>query len=79
MSTPAPNPKLDNLFGICHALGETFGVNPLVLRLLFTIGALANFEAAVIVYAAGGVAVLVGTLIARFTKRPARRRIPAIA
>lgn len=31
----ATSPKKDNLFGICNAVGEDLGVNPLWLRLVF--------------------------------------------
>ena len=31
--TTHTTPQQDNLLGICHALGETFGFNPLYLRL----------------------------------------------
>lgn len=35
MTDTASQPKKDNLFGICNAVGEDLGFNPLWLRLVF--------------------------------------------
>jgi len=63
--------KPDNLFGICHALGESFGINPLVLRLGFAGAFVVDFKMAVVAYAAGGVAVAAGALLSRPWRRKA--------
>ncbi len=49
----------DNLFGICHALGETFGFNPLYLRLLLLVGIMLDAKLALLAYVVAGVAVLI--------------------
>ncbi len=53
----------DNLFGICAALGEDFGVNPVWLRLALAIALLFDLEKVLTTYAALGVVVLVSRLI----------------
>ncbi len=58
-------PPGDNLLGICHALGETFGFDPLFLRVPLIASVLLSFELAIAVYAALGLAVL----LARFGAR----------
>lgn len=52
----------DNLLGICHALGETFGFNPLYLRLLLLVGIMLDARLALIAYAVAGIAVLAAKL-----------------
>ncbi len=74
MQTKAPAPKLDNLFGVCHALGEAFGFNPIYLRLAIVIGILVNFEVTAIAYAAAGVAVIAAHLITKIGARRDTRR-----
>jgi phage shock protein PspC (stress-responsive transcriptional regulator) len=75
MQTNAPAPqKLDNLFGVCHALGGAFGFNPLYLRIAIVFGILINFEATAILYAAAGIAVLIAHLIAKSSIRRDMRR-----
>jgi phage shock protein PspC (stress-responsive transcriptional regulator) len=71
-NTPAPQ-KLDNLFGVCHALGEAFGFNPLYLRIAIVFGILINFEVTAILYAAAGVAVLIAHLLSKVTTRRGTR------
>jgi phage shock protein PspC (stress-responsive transcriptional regulator) len=66
----APDQKPDNLFGVCHALGETFGFNPLFLRVAIVFGILINFEVTAVAYAIAGIAVLAANLL---TKASARR------
>ena len=63
-------PQPDNLLGICHALGETFGFNPIFLRLALLFGLVVAPEAAVIAYAVAGVAVLASKLLVRSTSKP---------
>jgi phage shock protein C len=65
----APAQKLDNLFGVCHALGEAFGFNPLYLRIAIVFGILINFEVTAIAYAVAGVAVLTANLITKLGDR----------
>lgn len=65
-----PAIKKDNLFGICHALGEELGFNPLWLRLTLAVALLWN---PVLVLAAYFYAGLV-MLIARWLL-PRRRRV----
>ena len=43
-------PHQDNLLGVCAALGEDFGFNPLWLRLALGAGLLWNFEAVIAGY-----------------------------
>jgi len=64
--------KADNLFGVCHALGDSFGVNPLVLRLGFAGAFVIDFKVALLAYAAGAVAVAAGALASRPWRRKAR-------
>ncbi len=58
-------PQPDNLLGICHAIGETFGFNPIFLRLAFLIGLVLAPEGSMIAYAVAGVAVLASKLLIR--------------
>jgi phage shock protein C len=62
----------DNLLGICHALGETFGVNPLVFRLALITGLLFSAKLTLIAYFTAGVAVLVAHLFTRERPRGGR-------
>ena len=55
--------KLDNLFGVCHALGEAFGFDPLYLRIAIVIGILVNFEVTAICYAVAAVAIVTAHLL----------------
>jgi len=63
--------KPDNLFGICHALGESFGIDPLFLRLGFAGAFVIDFKIALAAYAAGGIAVAAGALLSRPWRRKA--------
>ena len=53
----------DTFFGVCHALGEDFGLNPLFLRLGFALLLFFSPVAAVGGYAAAGVIVAVSRLL----------------
>jgi phage shock protein C len=68
MQSKIPAAKLDNLFGVCHALGEAFGFNPLYLRIAIVFGILINFEVTALLYLAAGVAVLAATMIANVSR-----------
>jgi phage shock protein C len=73
-TAPADSPR-DNLFGICHALGETFGFNPLFLRVALLVAVMVNAEATLIAYFAAGIAVMVAKLATRSgSKRIARAK-----
>ncbi len=61
-TTTAPAPR-DNLFGICAALGEDFGFNPMWLRLGFAVALLFSLEKVLLTYAALGVLVLASRLL----------------
>jgi len=59
----------DNLFGICHALGEIFGFNPIFLRVALLVGVMLNAEYALVAYFAAGIAVLVAKLATRSSSK----------
>ena len=61
----ATAPQADNLLGICHALGETFGFNPLFLRVALLIAVMINAEATLITYLVAGIAVAIAKLATR--------------
>jgi phage shock protein PspC (stress-responsive transcriptional regulator) len=69
----APAQQRDNLLGICHALGETFGFNPLFLRLALLAGVMIDAEMSLIAYFGAGVAVLVAKLAAPDRSKAARK------
>jgi phage shock protein PspC (stress-responsive transcriptional regulator) len=77
-TAPAQSPR-DNLFGICHALGETFGFNPLYLRVALLAAVMANAEATVIAYFAAGIAVLAARLATRSSGKRAKAKMLAHA
>ena len=74
----APSAQHDNLLGICHAIGETFGFNPLILRVSLLIAVMANAEATLVAYAVGGIAVLTAKLATRDWSKTRRTRTPAL-
>lgn len=53
----------DNLFGICAALGEDFGFNPLWLRIGFAVALLFHLEGVLLTYAGLGVLVAASRLL----------------
>ncbi len=71
-TAPAPH-KPDNLLGICHALGETLGFNPLFLRLALLVGVMVNAEIALSAYAVGGFAVATAHVATRLAGRASRK------
>ena len=74
-TAPADSPR-DNLFGICHTLGDTFGFNPLFLRVALLVGVMLNAEVTLIAYFAAGIAVTVAKLATRSgSKRAAKARM----
>lgn len=63
MTTTKPlSSSKDNLLGICHALGEDFGFNPLWLRLALGAAFVVQPAGVVIGYLALGLVVLVSRL-----------------
>jgi phage shock protein PspC (stress-responsive transcriptional regulator) len=72
----APAAK-DNLLGICHAIGEDFGFNPIFLRIPLAVGIIFSAKWTLIAYAAMGVTVLVSRLLIRKPKA-ARAARPAL-
>lgn len=64
VSQPSPIARDDTLFGICHALGEDFGFNPIYLRVALSVMLLWNPTVVVSAYAAAGILVLLARWIA---------------
>ncbi|WP_454882793.1 PspC domain-containing protein [Sphingomonas oryzagri] len=58
----------DNLLGICHAIGEDFGFNPIFLRIPLAAMIVVNAKWTLIAYAAMGVVVLASRLLIRKPK-----------
>ena len=61
--TTTPTDPRDNLFGVCAAVGEDLGFNPLWLRAAFAGALLFSLEAVLATYAALGVIVLASRLL----------------
>jgi phage shock protein PspC (stress-responsive transcriptional regulator) len=61
----------DNLLGVCHAIGDTFGFNPLYLRLVLLVAVMLNAEVAIGAYAVAGIAVLAAKLATRSSAKRA--------
>lgn len=59
----------DTLLGVCEAIGEDFGFNPLWLRIAFSVALLWNPVAVIGIYLGVGLIVLLARLVA-----PDRRR-----
>ena len=51
------------IFGVCEAIGEDFGFNPVWLRALLAVGVLASPTWAIVAYLALGVVVLASRLL----------------
>lgn len=51
------------IFGVCEAIGEDFGFNPVWLRALLAVGVLASPTWAIVTYLALGVIVLASRLL----------------
>ena len=63
-SQPAPIARDDTLFGVCEALGEDFGFNPIYLRLTLGVVLLLNPIAVIGGYFAVGAIVILSRLFA---------------
>ena len=61
-STPLPL-RPHNIFGVCEALGEDFGINPLWIRVPFAASVLVSPLWAVVAYLALGLVVLGSRLL----------------
>jgi phage shock protein C len=59
-----PLTRPDTLLGVCQAIGEDFGFNPIYLRVALALGLLWNPTAMFVAYFALGAAVLISRLIA---------------
>jgi phage shock protein PspC (stress-responsive transcriptional regulator) len=70
MTTQTPAAARDNLLGICHATAQTFGFNPILLRVALMLGLLLDFEAAILTYAVMGLAVVAAALLAPTPRTP---------
>lgn len=67
----------DNLFGVCAAIGEDLGFNPLYLRITFGVLLLWNPVAVLGTYAFLGVAVLISRLL--FPKKSRKAAVKGAA
>lgn len=67
----------ENLLGICNAVGEDWGFNPLFLRLALAVTLLADPEIALGIYAILGMAVLVSRLLTRPYRPATAQTVPA--
>lgn len=75
LANPAEqSPEWKNLLGVCAALGEDVGFNPLWLRLALSVGLIWNWQAILVLYAALGMVVLISRLA-----MPNRRSAPSEA
>lgn len=72
----APISQRDNLFGVCHALGEDFGFNPIYPRVALALLLLVNPEAMLIIYVAAGIVVLTSRLLTRRRATPRKVETP---
>lgn len=61
----------DTLFGVCQALGEDFGFNPVYLRVALAVGMLWSPVAMLGAYVAAGALVFASRLIAPTVRRTA--------
>ena len=60
INTLKPADHQENLFGVCAAIGDVTGINPIVFRLGFVVAILAGaFAPAVGIYCLAGIAVRV--------------------
>ena len=64
----------DNLLGVCHAIGEDFGFNPIFLRIPLAVGIIVSAKWTLIAYAAMALAVLASHLLIR---KPKARNVSA--
>ena len=67
-----PLTREDTLLGVCQAIGEDFGFNPIYLRVALAVCLLWNPTAVIAAYLSLGVAVLISRLVAPNPKRAKR-------
>lgn len=67
--------RTHTLFGVCEAIGEDFGINPLWLRIPLATSVLVSPTWAIVTYLALGVAVLASRLISPDRKSVAERPV----
>ena len=67
-----PLTREDTLLGVCQAIGEDFGFNPLYLRVALAVSLLWNPIVPIGIYLALGVAVLIARLVSPHPKRGKR-------
>ncbi|MBS0505356.1 MAG: PspC domain-containing protein [Proteobacteria bacterium] len=68
----------DTFFGVCQAIGDDLGFNPLWLRLVLATGVLWNPTAMFAIYAGLGVIVLASRLMFPAAKRQFKAEAPAV-
>ena len=68
----------DTFFGVCQAIGDDLGFNPLWLRLALAVGVLWNPTAIIAIYAGLGVVVLASRLMFPAAKRQFKAEAPAV-
>jgi len=68
--TDQPNPTREwrNMFGVCAALGEDVGFDPLWLRIALSVGLIWNWQAVLVLYAALALVVLIARVAIRDLK-----------
>lgn len=67
----------DTFFGVCQALGDDFGFNPLWLRILFAVPLMFVPVAAIAAYFGLGAIVLLSRLLAPRPRRQRAAKMPA--
>ena len=67
-----PLTREDTLLGICQAIGDDFGFNPIYLRVALAVSLLWNPTAVFVTYLALGAAVLISRFVAPNPKRTTR-------
>ena len=72
-SQPSLFSRDDTFFGVCEALGEDFGFNPLFLRVTFGVAVLWNPAVVLATYVALGVVVAATRLLFPDPRRAARK------
>ena len=77
VDAPQQEKPWENLFGVCAAIGEDLGFNPLWLRIALGVGVLFNPVAVAVTYAWLALAVLVSRVL--FPKRKAKADAGAVA
>jgi phage shock protein C len=63
----------DTFLGVCQAIGDDFGFNPVYLRVAFAVPVIYSPGATILAYLATGIVVLISRLLVR---QPRRARVP---